>query len=152
MQHLMESFVFIMFFNITHLEVLSHLPMKNWGLERLSYLPEVSELESGRGRWGLKVGVASKCLHAGPASGIPLSLLLLPPQHCLNLAVALEEGARLSVESEGEGEDRMYKLVDAGACLGVLKFTRAWTILPGWGPSHGTIEGSLVSRSTRWER
>ena len=145
----MESFVFIMFFNITHLEILSHLPMKNLRLERVSYLPEVSELESGRGRWGLKGGVASKSLHAGPGSGIPPSLLLLPSQHCLNLGVALEEGARLSVESEGEGEVRMYKLADAGACLDVLEFTRAWTILPGWGPSHGATEGSLVSLSTR---
>lgn len=39
----------------------------------------------------------------------------------------------------------MYKLVYTGACLDVLKFTRAWTILPGWGPSHGATEGSLAS-------
>ena len=68
---------------------------------------------------------------------------MLPPQHCLKLGAALEEGARLGVEAEGERVDRIYKLVDAGAGLGALKFTRAWTSLPGWGPFPWSSQGLI---------
>lgn len=37
--------------------------MENCGSERVSDLPNVSQLVSGRGRWGLKAGVASKPLY-----------------------------------------------------------------------------------------
>lgn len=70
MQDLVGSFVFIVVFNIMHLEVLSNLPMKNRGSERVIYLPKVSRLVSGRGRWSPKAGVASKPLHA-PTPTLP---------------------------------------------------------------------------------
>lgn len=68
---------------------------------------------------------------------------MLPPQHCLQLGAALEEGARLGIESEGEGVDRIYKLVYAGAGLGALKFISAWTSLPGCGPFPWSSQGLI---------